>query len=68
MPTTLNIDEERLERAARLTGITDPAELIHRGLDALLAREASRRLADLAGSQPDFEVPGRPVPSDDESR
>lgn len=58
MRTTLNINEELLHRAARLTGISQKTALIHKGLEALIARESARRLAHLGGSEPRL----RPIP------
>lgn len=55
MRTTLNIDDELLERAASLTGIDEKTALVHAGLQALIARESARRLAALGGSQKDLE-------------
>jgi len=52
MRTTLNIDEELLERARQLTGITEKTALVKAGLEALIAREAAKRLAALGGTQP----------------
>lgn len=52
MRTTLNLDDELLARAARLTGIGEKTALIHAGLEALIARESSRRLAALGGAEP----------------
>jgi len=51
MRTTLNIEESLLDEAARLTGIKEKTALVHRGLEALIALESSRRLAALAGSE-----------------
>jgi Arc/MetJ family transcription regulator len=51
MRTTLNIDQALLDRAVSLTGITEKTALIHLGLEALIARESARRLADLGGSE-----------------
>ncbi len=45
MRTTLNIEDELLERATRLTGIKDKTSLVKLGLEALIARESSKRLA-----------------------
>ena len=59
MRTTLNLDDDLLATAARLTGITDRTPLIRESLKALIARESARRLALLGGSQPGFEVPPR---------
>jgi hypothetical protein len=52
--STLNIDDRLLEEARRVTGITEKTALIRAGLEALIAREAGRRLAALGGTQPDF--------------
>lgn len=52
MKTTLNIDDELLERARRLTDIREKTALVHAGLEALIARESARRLAKLGGSEP----------------
>ena len=52
MRTTLIIDPGLLERARALTGIQEKTALVRAGLEALIAREAARRLAALGGSQP----------------
>ncbi|NOR10274.1 MAG: type II toxin-antitoxin system VapB family antitoxin [Desulfovibrionaceae bacterium] len=51
MRTTLNIDDEILKRASLLTGIKEKTSLIRLGLEALIARESSKRLAMLGGSE-----------------
>jgi len=51
MRTTLNLDEELLTRAARLSGIDEKTALLHAGLEALIARESARRLATLGGTE-----------------
>ena len=51
MRTTLNIDEAMLKRAAKLTGITEKTALVRLGLEALIARESSKRLAKLGGTE-----------------
>lgn len=48
--------EELIRQAAELTGIADRHMLIREALRALLAREASARLARLGGSMPQFHV------------
>jgi Arc/MetJ family transcription regulator len=48
--TTLNLDGKLLEKAARLTGVSQKTALIHLGLEALVQRESARRLARLSGS------------------
>lgn len=52
MRTTLNIDDGLLERARALTGIEEKTALVRAGLEALIAREAGKRLAALGGTQP----------------
>ena len=60
MRTTLNIDDELLKTAREFTGITEKTALVHAGLQALVSREAARRLAALRGSQRDLEhIPRR---------
>jgi len=51
MRTTLNIDDGLLDKAARLTGITEKTTLVRRGLEALITLESSKRLARLEGSE-----------------
>ena len=54
MRTTLIIDAGLLERARELTGIREKTALVRAGLEALIAREAGKRLAALGGSQPEI--------------
>jgi Arc/MetJ family transcription regulator len=58
MRTTVNLDEELIEEARRITGTKERNALIHEGLRALIERESARRLARLGGSEPGL----RPVP------
>ena len=51
MRTTLNIEDELLEKAAKLTGIKEKTSLIRRGLEALIAMESGKRLAHLGGTE-----------------
>jgi Arc/MetJ family transcription regulator len=51
MRTTLNIDDKILEQASRLTGIEEKTLLVRLGLEALIARESSKRLAKLGGTE-----------------
>jgi len=50
MRTTLNIDDQMLEKASKLTGIKEKTQLLHEGLKALIQKESSRRLALLGGT------------------
>jgi hypothetical protein len=60
MRTTLIIDSDLLERARELTGIREKTALVRAGLEALIGREAGRRLAALGGTQPELaSVPRR---------
>jgi Arc/MetJ family transcription regulator len=54
MRTTLNIDDKILEKASRLTGVNEKTALVRLGLEALIARESSRRLARLGGTERDL--------------
>lgn len=58
MRTTINLDEELVAKARRLTGTEERTALVHEGLRALIARESARRLARLGGTQPKM----RPIP------
>lgn len=53
MRTTLNIDDSLLRRAAKLTGVNEKTSLVRLGLEALVARESARRLANLGGPRSD---------------
>lgn len=53
MRTTVNIDSTLLEEASMLTGIKEKAALLRQGLQALIERESSRRLAELGGTEPE---------------
>ncbi|MDP5054678.1 MAG: type II toxin-antitoxin system VapB family antitoxin [Congregibacter sp.] len=55
----MNIDDELLEEAKRLTGITENAAVIRLAVQKLVEREAARRLARMGGTMPELEVPPR---------
>ncbi|HEV7569973.1 MAG TPA: type II toxin-antitoxin system VapB family antitoxin [Thermoanaerobaculia bacterium] len=63
MRTTVNLDEQLIEEAQRITGTQERTALIHDGLRALIARESARRLAKLGGSDPAAKAPRRRRPS-----
>ncbi len=52
MRTTVNIDDELMESAQKLTGIKEKAALLRAGLKALIEQKSARRLAKLGGSEP----------------
>jgi len=58
MRTTLNINDDVLSEAAKLTGIKEKTALVMLGLKSLIAKESARRLAQLGGSQKSL----RPIP------
>ncbi|MFA9453730.1 MAG: type II toxin-antitoxin system VapB family antitoxin [Candidatus Aminicenantaceae bacterium] len=51
MRTTLNIDDSLLNKAAKLTGVSEKTALVRKGLEALIMLESSKRLARLEGSE-----------------
>ena len=59
MRTTLALDDDLIEQAQQLTGLTEKAALIREALKALIARESARRLALLGGSDPKARAPRR---------
>jgi len=48
---TLNIDDILIEKASRLTGIDEKTALVRMGLEALIAKASSSRLAELGGTE-----------------
>jgi Arc/MetJ family transcription regulator len=54
MRTTLNIDDELLDQATRLTGIREKTSLVELGLQTLIATESAKRLAKLGGPRKDW--------------
>ena len=58
MRTTLNIEDELLAKAQRISGVKEKTALVREGLKALIERESARRLAKLGGTEPQL----RPVP------
>lgn len=51
MRTTLNIKDDLIKRASKLTGITEKTNLVKLGLEALIAIESSKRLSKLGGTE-----------------
>jgi Arc/MetJ family transcription regulator len=58
MRTTLNIEDELLAKAHRVSGVKERTALVREGLKALIERESARRLAKLGGTEPRLQ----PVP------
>jgi Arc/MetJ family transcription regulator len=59
MRTTMILDDNLIEEARRLTGLTEKTAIVHAGLEALIARESARRLASLGGSDVRATAPPR---------
>jgi Arc/MetJ family transcription regulator len=55
MRTTVLLDDELVKTAQEYTGITERTALLREALKTLIAREASRQLAQLGGTMPDLE-------------
>lgn len=51
MRAMLNIDNSLLRDAVRLTGVKEKNSLVRLGLEALIAKESARRLADMGGTE-----------------
>ena len=62
MRTTLNIEDELVEKASELTGIKEKTTLVRLGLEALISRESAKRLAKLGGTEKQLEaIPRRRI-------
>jgi Arc/MetJ family transcription regulator len=59
MRTTLNIEDNLLDRAAKITGVVEKTALVRLGLEALISRESARRLAALGGTEKKLKLPPR---------
>ena len=58
MRTTVSLDDELVERAQEYTGVREKSVLLREALQALVEREAARRLAVMGGSSPKL----KPIP------
>ena len=56
MRTTLNIEDNLIDKASKMTGIKEKTALVKLGLEALIARESGKRLARLGGTQKQLEA------------
>lgn len=63
MRTTLALDDDLLLEAQRLTGTKEKSALVRLALRALIERESARRLAQLAGTEPDLRAIPRRRPT-----
>ena len=59
MRTTVNLDDVLLDRARKLSGLSERSSLLREALEALIQRESARRLARLGGTEPRLRIPPR---------
>ncbi|MFA5181214.1 MAG: type II toxin-antitoxin system VapB family antitoxin [Syntrophales bacterium] len=52
----MNIDDNLMEKASKMTGIKEKTALVKLGLEVLIARESGKRLARLGGTQKQLEA------------
>ena len=50
MRTTLILDDELVEKARKVSGLTEKTAVVHAGLRALISLRSAERLAALGGS------------------
>jgi Arc/MetJ family transcription regulator len=63
MRTTITIEDELLDEAHALSGISGRSALVRAALQELVARETARRLAALGGTEPQLRrIPRRRPP------
>ena len=63
MRTTLNIEDDLIAKASKMTGIKEKTRLVKLGLESLIARESGKRLAKLGGTEKQLKsVPRRRIP------
>ena len=63
MRTTLNIEDNLIAKASKMTGIKEKTKLVRLGLESLIARESGKRLAKLGGTEKQLKsVPRRRIP------
>ncbi|MBI2339956.1 MAG: type II toxin-antitoxin system VapB family antitoxin [Deltaproteobacteria bacterium] len=63
MRTTVNLDKNLYENAAKAAGVSEKTRLIHMGFEALIRKTASERLARVFGSYKRANAPRRRRPS-----
>lgn len=64
MRTTITLDDSLVAEAQQLTRISERSALMREALTALIAREHSRRLAQLGGSDPEAAAGSRRRPAE----
>jgi Arc/MetJ family transcription regulator len=51
MRTTLNLNDDLVAKASKLTGVNEKTALVRLGLEALITLKSGERLARLAGTE-----------------
>lgn len=59
MRSTIDLDDNLIERARSLTGTKETAALVRQALETLVRIESGKRLLALGGSMPDAEAAPR---------
>lgn len=59
MRSTINLDDNLIERARSLTGTKETAALVRQALETLVQIESGKQLLALGGSMPDAEAAPR---------
>ncbi len=63
MRTTLNIEDDLIAKASKMTGIKEKTKLVRLGLESLIARESGKRLAKLGSTEKQLKpIPRRRIP------
>lgn len=62
MEVRMRLDEADVAKASRLTGITDPEQLVRHALRRFVQLEAMGELARMRGTDPGFTIPPRRRP------
>jgi Arc/MetJ family transcription regulator len=68
MRTTISLDDELVNAAEALTGISERMSLVRHALTKLVEWESAKRLASLGGTMPDLEDIPRRTTSNDTGR
>lgn len=62
MRTTLNIDDDLLDKASKLTGLREKTAIVRESLKTLIRIESAKRLAKLGGTERELkDIPRRRI-------
>ncbi|UPJ48922.1 type II toxin-antitoxin system VapB family antitoxin [Bradyrhizobium sp. 200] len=62
MRITVSVDDQLFASAQRFAGVVEKSAVVRAALKAFVEREASRRLAELGGTEPGAKAPPRRRP------